>query len=101
MKVEKGNAYAIKLTSGQELVGNVIDIDDEYYYLEKPLTIGQGQKGMEFLPIMFTGIHLSDSPLRKTAVALLSPVRPDVLEAYKDSIDPKQIVTPKKQIITG
>jgi len=102
MKVEEGNAYSIKLTSGQEVVARITKIDKEYYHLDKPLTIGQGPKGMEFLPIMFTAELLADSALTKIAVAMISPPRPDVLEAYEQSIDPKSIITPQtKRIITG
>ena len=104
MKIEKGKIYAFKMTSGQEIVGKILDIDDEIYYLDRPLTIGQGPKGMELLPVMFTGKHLSNSCMYRHAIALASPIRDDVQKVYEESIDPdavKIITLVKKQIITG
>lgn len=101
MKIEKGNIYSFKLTSGQELVAKLVDFDNEYYHIEKPLTIGNGPKGMEFLPVMVTAPLMEDSALRATAIAMVSPPREDVLESYKDSVDPKKILTPHKKIIHG
>jgi len=100
-KIEIGIIYSFKLTSGQEIVGKLTEADDEFYYLEKPLTIGNGQHGMTLMPVMMTGEALADSMVYKSSVAMVVPTRADVSEAYLESVDPSAIITPVKQIITG
>jgi len=101
MKVEVGNIYSFKLTSGQEMVAKLVNEDDEHYYLKSPLTIGQGAKGMEFLPMMFTGVMLGDVATRKFAVAMIAEPNENTELAYSESVDPTAILTPKKKIILG
>ena len=102
MEIKTDKIYAFKMTSGQEIVAKITSIDDEYYHVASPLTIGQGQHGMEFLPAMFCAMLMEDSAMLKTSVSLIAPTRDDVVEAYNASIDPSDILTPqKKQIITG
>lgn len=102
MEVKEDKIYAFKMTSGQEIVAKVESIDDEYYHLSSPLTIGQGPKGMEFLPAMFCSNLMEDSAMLKTSVAIVSPARDDIVEVYNESVNPSKIVKPgPKQIITG
>jgi hypothetical protein len=100
MEIKVAEIYAFKMTSGQEIVAKVESIDDEYYHVATPLTIGQGQQGMEFLQAMFCAKIMEDSAMLKTSVSMVAPVRDDVKEAYEASINPSEIITPgKKQII--
>ena len=102
MEIKVGEIYSFKLTSGQEVVGKVEQIDDDGYHLEEPLTIGQGQKGMEFMQVMFTVDFGKPGKLYHTGISMVMPTREDVKEAYDQSIHPSTIVKPgPKQIITG
>jgi len=103
MEIKKNEIYAIKLTCGQEIVAKVLEIGDDGFHLAAPLTIGQSQQGgMEFLPAMFTAEFGTEAFMHNVGIAMILPCRKDVKEAYKESIDPKKIVTQgKKQIITG
>jgi len=103
IKVKQNGIYAFKMTSGQEIVGKIEDLDDDYYYIVAPLTIGQGQKGMEFLPAMFCAEFLADTAMVRTSVAMVSPAREDVVVAYKESVAPQSAIIggKPKQIITG
>jgi len=101
MEIKKDEIYAIKLTCGQEVVARITEITDDGYTLEAPLTIGQGNKGMEFLPVMFTAEFGKPAVMKHIGIAMILPCREDVKEAWEASVDPKKIVTPKKQIITG
>jgi len=103
MEIKENEIYAIKLTSGQEIVTKIVYIGEEGYNVEAPLTIGQGNNGMEFLPAMFTAVFGAPALIHYVGVAMVLPCRDDVKEAYEESIKPQsEILTPgKKQIITG
>jgi len=103
MEIKKDEVYAFKLTCGQEVVARITDLTDDGYTLESPLTIGQGNKGMEFLPVMFTAEFGKPAVLKHIGIAMILPCRDDVKEAYEESIKPQSdILTPgNKQIITG
>ena len=89
--------------NGQEVVSEVVEIDDNYYHLESPLTLGRDNTGnMGFIMPSQSGEPLGAGSLQKSAVALIKPTRDDVIEAYKTSIDPSEIIKPgQKKIITG
>ena len=102
MEIKVDNIYAFKMTSGQEIVAKIESIDDEYYHVLSPLTIGQGQAGMEFLQAMFCANLMEDTAVLKTSVSMIAPARDDVIVAYEDSINPSNVLKPvTKQIITG
>ena len=102
MEIKVGEVYSFKLTSGQEVIATVTEIADNGYYLDAPLTIGQGQQGMEFMQVMFTTSFGGPAFLHATGISMVLPTREDVVEAYKESIDPSTVLKPvKKQIITG
>ena len=102
MEIKVDNIYAFKMTSGQEIVAKIASMDDEYYHLESPLTIGQGHQGMEFLDAMFCAERFEDVAMLKTSVSIIAPARKDIQEVYKESVNPSKVLKPvTKQIITG
>jgi len=103
LKIKPNEIYTFVLLSGQELVGTVESVDDKYYHLLSPLTLGRDQRGgMGFTMPSQSGEPLGESSLQMSAVAIIKPTRADVMEAYKQSVDPSAIITPgPKQIITG
>jgi hypothetical protein len=48
------DVVSIKLSSGEELVGKLIDENPETVTLSKPLMLSMTQKGMGLAPYMFT-----------------------------------------------
>ena len=102
MEIKVGEIYSFKLTSGQEVVGKLETIDDDGYHLTAPLTIGQGNNGMEFMQVMFTTAFGEPAKLYHAGISMVLPTRDDVKEAYEGSINPSEIIKPgPKQIITG
>ena len=102
MEIEKDKVYTFKLTSGQEVIAKVADIDNDYYHVSAALTLGQGPNGVGFMPAISSGEPIVDTPLLKMAVAMITPTREDIREAYVESVDPSGIIKPEpKQIITG
>ena len=103
MEIKLNEIYTFVLMNGQEVVSKVEEIDDNYYHLESPLTLGRDNTGnMGFIMPSQSGEPIGPGSLQQSAVALIKPTREDVVEAYKTSIDPSEIITPgPKQIITG
>lgn len=102
MEIKEKEIYTFVLMNGQEVVSEVETVDDNYYHLESPLTLGRDPQGnMGFIMPSQSGEQLGEGALQKSAVALVKPTREDVVEAYKESVDPSEIVVPNKQIITG
>lgn len=102
MEIEKDKVYTFKLTSGQEVIAKVVDIDNDYYYVSAPLTLGQGPNGVGFMPAITSSDPIIDTPLLKLSVAMFASPREDIREAYVESVEPSGIIKPEpKQIITG
>jgi hypothetical protein len=102
MEIKIDGIYSFKLHSGQEIIGKIISIDEDGYQLDAPLTIGQGQNGMEFMPVMFTTALGDPAKMYFSGLAMTLPTREDVVEAYNESINPSSVLKPvTKQIITG
>ena len=102
MEIKAGEIYAMRLINGQEIVARIEEIDDTHYHLAAPLTIGQGNAGqMEFQPPLFCAAPASDAAVLISQVGFTMAAREDIIEVYNQSINPSEIITPKKQIITG
>lgn len=52
--VTAGEVITLKLTSGEELVGKLVEESAMYYKLSRPMVIGMGQKGPGLMPYLFT-----------------------------------------------
>lgn len=51
---KKGDVVSLKLTSGEELVGKVIEESDDSISLSKPMMIAATQQGLGLAPFMFS-----------------------------------------------
>lgn len=55
LKIEAGKIYSFKLVTGEELVAKVDSVDDEKYYLHKPMVLIVGHDGnARFIPYIMT-----------------------------------------------
>jgi hypothetical protein len=52
--VSPGEVITLKLTSGEELVAKLIEEQDSFYKLTRPMVIGMGQQGPGLMPYLFT-----------------------------------------------
>jgi hypothetical protein len=100
MEIKENELYVFRLATGQEIIAKLTQIDDDGYHLDKPLTLMQGEQGMQLAPITFSGAPLAPAVLSKDGI-MVTPIRDDLQEVYEKSVDPSEIITPSKQIITG
>jgi hypothetical protein len=71
--VAEGEVITLKLTSGEELIGKLVEETDTYYKLSRIQVIGMGPKGPGLMPYLFTVNPDRDVKLIKTTVTVAEP----------------------------
>lgn len=83
--VAVGDVITLKLTSGEEIVARLEDVDDTHYILGKPMVIGMGQQGPGLMPYLFTVAPTQDIPLLKSTVTVAVNTEKDFANQYLQS----------------
>ena len=52
--VSEGEVITFKLTSGEELIGKLIEDGAAYYKVHRPMVVGMGPNGPALMPYLFT-----------------------------------------------
>jgi len=52
--VIEGEVVTIKLTSGEEVIGKLVEIGPLYYKISKPMVLSATNKGIGMVPYLFT-----------------------------------------------
>jgi len=99
MEITKNEIYTFKLNSGEELVANVEEVNDDHYMIYKPVSIAPGQQGMQMIPSAFTMDLDKNVRLNISAITMIFETNEDVVKSYKQATS--NIVTPDKQILKG
>lgn len=68
--VTAGEVVTFKLTSGEELVARLIEENDTYYKLGRPMVIAMGQQGPGLMPYLFTVNPGKEIKLSKTTITV-------------------------------
>ncbi len=71
--VAAGEVITLKLTSGEELIGKLVEETDTHYKLSRIQVIGMGPKGPGLMPYLFTVNPDRDVKLVKTTVTVAEP----------------------------
>ena len=67
-----GEVVTFKLTSGEELIGKLIEETDVYYKLSRPMVIAMGAQGPGLMPYLFTVSPDKDIKLSKSTVTVVA-----------------------------
>lgn len=94
-----GNIYTFKLNSGEELVAKVVDISQNKFDIEHPVSIAPGPQGMGLVPSMFTGNMSKSVQLNINSVALIAETDESVAAKYIEATTGIQV--PTKKIVMG
>jgi len=98
--MEVGKIYTFKLNSGEELIAKVIENPgDGLITITEPVSIAPGQKGMQMIPSMFTGVPGANVTLNTNSVALYSDTEDSIKDKYIEATTGIQL--PEKKIILG
>lgn len=68
--VSAGEVITLKLTSGEELVGKLVEDGTSYYKISRPMVIGMGQQGPGLMPYLFTVHPDKEIKLSKATVTV-------------------------------
>ena len=99
MNLETNKVYSLKITSGEEVVGKVIEQTESIITLEQPITIGMGPKGMQLIPAMFTCLPGTNITINTANITMVADTAEDVKDAYREATT--GIKVPDKKIIMG
>ena len=76
MLIDKGAAIGevvtFKLTSGEELIGKLVEETDAHYKLSRTMVIAMGQQGPGLMPYLFTVSPDRDIKLAKGTVTVVA-----------------------------
>lgn len=98
--MEVGKVYTFKLNSGEELIAKVIENpSDGLITISEPVSIAPGQKGLQMIPSIFTGIPGGDVTLNTNSVAIYSETEDSIKDKYIEATT--GIKLPDKKIILG
>lgn len=91
--------YAIKLTSGEEIISRIKEVNGEFISLDEPRSLITSPNGnLQFAPTMFLAHPDHPVKLAISSVAFYSEkIREELLTAYRESVS--TIITPKKSIL--
>ena len=82
---KENDVVSLKLSSGEELVGKLVEDKDDVLILEKPLSLTATQEGMGLAPFMFTVHHESKFYFRKTGVTCIAKTEEVMAKNYIQS----------------
>jgi hypothetical protein len=99
MILQKDEVYTFKLTSGEELVAKIIEVNDDHLVIAHPISTILGQQGLQMVPTLFSSNVEKNVRLNTSSYALVSEPREDVRDKYIEATT--GIAPIRKQIITG
>jgi len=100
MNITANSIYTFKLNSGEEMVTKVLEVEDTFFLIEKPVSIAPGKNGMQMIPSAFTMELEKSVRLNISAVTMIFETNPEVQASYKTATT--GIVQPtEKRILQG
>lgn len=79
---EAGTVVTIKLTSGEEIIGKLLEDTATHYLLGRPLVLAMTAKGIEMVPYLFSVDNTTDIPLSKSTVTVIVPTAKEGADRY-------------------
>jgi hypothetical protein len=100
MDITAGQTYSFKLNSGEELVAKLVKIEDGFYLISDPVSIGPAPSGgLGLVPSMFTVNRHSNVRLNTNSVALVADTDDSVKTKYIEATTGLKV--PDKKVILG
>jgi hypothetical protein len=91
--------YTIKLTTGEEIVAKIVDVQDESIEIQNPILTVLSPQGLQMMPGLFSANLDRKVTLNKNSWVLVAETREDVRNSWIQATTGIAPVT--KQIITG
>ena len=99
MTIKVGETYTFKLTSGEEVLGKVLEVQDHYISLKDPVSVAPGPQGLGLIQSMFTADPSDPARLNINNVTIYALTDESVKAKYVEATT--GLVVPDKKIIMG
>ncbi len=80
--VSEGEIVTLKLVTGEELIGKLVEDGSAYYVVERPLTLVMSQKGLGLQPWLFTVDPSKNIRFPKDKVLVVEATIKDMADNY-------------------
>ena len=99
MTIKVGEVYTLKLTSGEEVVARVTEIEDQYLLLHDPVSVAPGPQGLGLMQSLFTANPKDPARLNINNITIFALTDESVKSKYIEATT--GLVVPDKKIIMG
>jgi hypothetical protein len=99
MDVKVNEVYTFKITSGEEVIAKVSNINDKYIELSEPLSLAPGPQGMGLMQAMFTAELGAPIQLNINTITMYAPTEENVKVKYIETTTGLKV--PSKKIVLG
>ena len=99
MTITVGETYTFKLTSGEEVLGKVLEVQDNYVSLKDPVSVAPGPQGLGLMQSMFTADPKDPARLNINNVTIYALTDESVKAKYVEATS--GIIVPDKKLILG
>jgi hypothetical protein len=99
MTIKVGETYTFKLTSGEEVLGKVLEVQDNYVSLKDPVSVAPGPQGLGLMQSMFTADPKDPARLNINNVTIFALTDESVKAKYIEATS--GIIVPDKKLILG
>ena len=86
MQIYKDQIYSFKLTSGDEVLAQVVNVDVNFYDIVNPLTITLTARGPDTVPGMIAGDYSKNMSLRVNNIVMIAEVEDHIKSSYMTAI---------------
>jgi len=99
MKLETNTIYSFKLSTGEELVTKVVEINDDHVMIEHPILTVISPQGLQMMPGLFSANLDKPVRLNNSNWAMVAEPREDVRNSWVQATTGIQV--PDKKLILG
>jgi hypothetical protein len=99
MKLETNKIYSFKLSTGEELVTKVVEINDDHIMIEHPILTVISPQGLQMMPGLFSANLDKPVRLNNSNWAMVAEPREDVSNSWVQATTGIQV--PDKKLILG
>jgi hypothetical protein len=80
---KNGDVVTLKLNSGEELVGKLIEENEDVYRIKTPLTLVMSQQGVGLQQYLFTAESDKTHSFKKSSVTIITKTMKQFADAYQ------------------
>lgn len=91
--------YSLKIANGDEIIAKILEVSEDTFLVQSPLTVVPGPQGLQLMPSFFTSELDVKVTVNKSNCAMMAPARDQIRDKY---IEATTGITPiRSQILTG